>query len=85
MLFLRMMVLEQLPCGNVNIVIVATVVFTYISFIKNWYNKKASQLVCIINQRTGLCMTRLLLKGISGEISGFNEEILIYLLESFFF
>ena len=29
-------------------------------------------------------MIRLLLKGISGEISGFNEEILIYLLESFF-
>ena len=39
-------------------------------------------MVSIVIQRTSLYMIRLLLKGISGEISGFNEEILIYLLES---
>ena len=39
-------------------------------------------MVCIVNQRTGLCVIQLLLKGNSGEISGFNEEILIYLSES---
>ena len=61
------MVLEQLPCGNVNIVMVTNVVFTQIPFIKNWYNIETSQFICIVNQRTGLCMIQLLLKGISGE------------------
>ena len=67
LLFLRMMVLEQLPCGNVNIVMVTNVVFTQTPFIKNWYNIETSQFICIVNQRTGLCMIQLLLKGISGE------------------
>ena len=39
-------------------------------------------MVCIVNQRTVLCMLRLLLKGTFGEILSFNAEILIYLLES---
>ena len=82
LLFLRMMVLEQLPRGNVNIFTVATLVCPLIPFIKNWYNIETSQLVSNVNQRTGLCIIRLLLKGISGEISGFNGEILIYLFKS---
>ena len=63
------MVLEQLPRGNVNIVIFTNVdvIFTQIPFIKNWYNIETSQFICIVNQRTGLCMIQLLLKGISGE------------------
>ena len=82
LLFLRMVVLEQLPRGNVNMAIVGTVVYPLNSFFKNWYNIETSRLVCIVNQRIGLYMIGLLLKGVSDENSGFNEEILIYLFES---
>ena len=77
---MRMTVLKQLDRGNVNIAIVATVVCTQIPFIKNQYNIEICHLVCIVNQRTGSCMIRLLLKEISEEISGFNKEISLYLL-----
>ena len=40
------------------------------------------QVVFIVNQRTSLCMIQLLMKEVTGEISGFNKEILIYLSES---
>ena len=46
---------------------------------------ETSQLVYILNQGTGLCMIRLLLKGISGEISGFDKKMLICLSESTYF
>ena len=36
LLFLRMMVLEQLPRGNVITVVVVTVVCTLIPFIRKW-------------------------------------------------
>ena len=42
------MVLEQLPRGNVNIVIVTTVFWTF-PFIKNWYQIKKTNLYCKSN------------------------------------
>ena len=49
------MVLELLPRGDMNIVIVETV-----EFIKNWYHIETRQTVCIVNQMTGLCMIRII-------------------------